>query len=81
MVPPVGIEPTLLAEPDFESGASTSSTTGAREGFYIAGIGVRQQLMAGLRVPSTPLRLRTLGVRRLLRGAPVRSLLCFRLCP
>jgi hypothetical protein len=29
MVPPVGIEPTLLSEPDFESGASTSSTTGA----------------------------------------------------
>ena len=27
----VGIEPTLLSEPDFESGASTSSTTGARE--------------------------------------------------
>ncbi len=29
MVPPVGLEPTLLAEPDFESGASTNSTTGA----------------------------------------------------
>jgi hypothetical protein len=29
VVPPVGIEPTLLSEPDFESGASTSSTTGA----------------------------------------------------
>lgn len=28
-MPPVGIEPTLLSEPDFESGASTSSTTGA----------------------------------------------------
>jgi len=26
----VGIEPTLLAEPDFESGASTNSTTPAR---------------------------------------------------
>ena len=26
----VGIEPTLLSEPDFESGASTSSTTPAR---------------------------------------------------
>jgi hypothetical protein len=25
----VGIEPTLLSEPDFESGASTSSTTPA----------------------------------------------------
>ena len=30
MVPEVGIEPTLLSEPDFESGASTSSTTRAR---------------------------------------------------
>jgi hypothetical protein len=27
----VGLEPTLLAEPDFESGASTSFTTPARE--------------------------------------------------
>ena len=32
MVPPVGIEPTLLSEPDFESGASTNSTTGAPRG-------------------------------------------------
>jgi hypothetical protein len=30
MVPPVGLEPTLLAEPHFECGASTNSTTGAR---------------------------------------------------
>lgn len=29
MVRVVGIEPTLLSEPDFESGASTSSTTPA----------------------------------------------------
>ena len=29
VVPPVGLEPTLLSEPDFESGASTNSTTGA----------------------------------------------------
>ncbi len=29
MVRAVGIEPTLLTEPDFESGASTSSTTPA----------------------------------------------------
>ena len=34
MVPRVGIEPTLLSEPDFESGASTSSTTEAREQHY-----------------------------------------------
>ncbi len=29
MVRVVGVEPTLLAEPDFESGASTNSTTPA----------------------------------------------------
>jgi hypothetical protein len=34
LVPEVGIEPTHLAVPDFESGASTSSTTRARAGFY-----------------------------------------------
>ena len=33
-MPRVGIEPTLLAEPDFESGASTSSTTEARKHNY-----------------------------------------------
>src|SRR5690606_2707246 len=32
VVPVVGLEPTLLAEPDFESGASTNSTTPARPG-------------------------------------------------
>ena len=31
LVRAVGIEPTLLSEPDFESGASTSSTTPATE--------------------------------------------------
>ena len=30
MVRAVGIEPTLLSEPDFESGASTSFTTPAK---------------------------------------------------
>gem|GEM_PF-3343114 len=30
MVRVVGLEPTLLAEPDFESGASTNSTTPAK---------------------------------------------------
>jgi hypothetical protein len=30
MVPRVGLEPTLLSELDFESSASTNSTTGAR---------------------------------------------------
>jgi hypothetical protein len=29
VVPPAGIEPALLSEPDFESGASTSSAKGA----------------------------------------------------
>jgi hypothetical protein len=30
MVPGVGVEPTLLSEPDFESGASANSATRAR---------------------------------------------------
>ena len=30
MVRVVGVEPTLLSEPDFESGASTNSTTPAQ---------------------------------------------------
>ena len=30
LVPGVGVEPTLLAEPDFESGASANSATRAR---------------------------------------------------
>ena len=34
LVPRVGIEPTLLAEPDFESGASTNFTTEALAEFY-----------------------------------------------
>ena len=34
LVPRVGIEPTLLAEPDFESGASTNFTTEASAEFY-----------------------------------------------
>ena len=29
LVPPAGIEPALLSEPDFESGASTNSAKGA----------------------------------------------------
>ena len=38
MVRAVGLEPTLLSEPDFESGASTSSTTPAsRTGVRPAG--------------------------------------------
>ena len=34
MVRVVGLEPTLLAEPDFESGASTNSTTPAWRPVY-----------------------------------------------
>ncbi len=36
MVPLVGLEPTHLAVPDFESGASTNFTTGARAAPIIA---------------------------------------------
>ena len=32
LVPPVGLEPTCLAAADFESAASTNSTTGASRG-------------------------------------------------
>ena len=39
MVPRVGLEPTLLSELDFESSASTNSTTGARlGGQYLNGL-------------------------------------------
>jgi hypothetical protein len=41
MVPVEGIEPTLLAEHDFESCASTSSATRALSPFYIFGPGAR----------------------------------------
>ena len=34
LVPREGIEPSLLSEPDFESGASTNSTTSARDRYY-----------------------------------------------
>lgn len=36
MVPRAGIEPALLSEPDFESGASTNSANGARIPFGVA---------------------------------------------
>ena len=44
MVRAVGVEPTLLSEPDFESGASTSFTTPAhfaspRRVVFLAGVG------------------------------------------
>ena len=34
VVPPVGLEPTPLSGPDFESGASTNFTTGAADAGY-----------------------------------------------
>lgn len=33
LVPPAGIEPALLSEPDFESGASTNSAKGAHPAY------------------------------------------------
>ena len=36
LVPLAGLEPALLAEPDFESGASTDSATGASGGIILA---------------------------------------------
>ena len=35
MVPPVGLEPTHLTVLDFESSASTNSTTGALQGLWV----------------------------------------------
>ena len=40
MVPRVGLEPTLLSELDFESSASTNSTTGACNEALIAKVAV-----------------------------------------
>ena len=48
MVPRVGIEPTLLAEPDFESGASTNFTTEARTEFYQNSAAVQRLRMRAL---------------------------------
>ncbi len=45
----VGIEPTLLSEPDFESGASTSSTTPATGPHYSDGFFAVNCLMHILR--------------------------------
>ena len=46
LVPRVGIEPTLLSEPDFESGASTNFTTEARRS--PAGAGNASRIIADL---------------------------------
>jgi hypothetical protein len=52
MVPVEGIEPPLLAEHDFESCASTSSATRARQkpkpAFYIVAVAARQKEFADL---------------------------------
>lgn len=54
LVPPAGIEPALLSEPDFESGASTNSAKGARvrltgaNGGTIVAVFVRSNAFFGL---------------------------------
>ncbi len=50
IVPRVGIEPTLLAEPDFESGASTNSATEAFQNFKI-----NRRILNPARLPIPPL--------------------------
>jgi hypothetical protein len=45
MVRAVGIEPTLLAEPDFESGASTNSTTPAMGVSYSQRLVIRKLIL------------------------------------
>ena len=45
MVRAVGIEPTLLAEPDFESGASTNSTTPAMDVSYSQRLAIRKLIL------------------------------------
>jgi hypothetical protein len=52
MVPEVGLEPTHLAVPDFESGASTNSTTRALEKPYSGVAGLRQPGRRALRIDS-----------------------------
>jgi hypothetical protein len=56
LVRAVGIEPTLLAEPDFESGASTSSTTPASACAYNASVTGcnRKGVWAMSNIPSQP---------------------------
>src|SRR3546814_16583060 len=51
MVRAVGIEPTLLAERDFESRASTNSTTPALRHAYTVAIKDRKSDVSGKRVP------------------------------
>jgi hypothetical protein len=68
LVRAVGIEPTLLAEPDFESGASTSSTTPAtyfRIAATVAFAKQRELLLARFDFSS---KLRTSGYRFTLGG-------------
>ena len=51
MVPRVGLEPTRLAAPDFESGASTNSTTEARgKGIIVQTTAVRQPSTVSIRI-------------------------------
>ena len=53
MVPLAGLEPALLAEPDFESGVSTNSTIEAWECRYIGGgVAVNGEMAVAARWPS-----------------------------
>ena len=54
MVPRVGIEPTLLSEPDFESGASTNFTTEARETHYTREFGLSPFILSAHERKSAP---------------------------
>jgi hypothetical protein len=67
----VGIEPTLLSEPDFESGASTNSTTPAMRFSYNVAIKLRNVKSASLpqSASETP---RGLGPKRFSIGSPGR---------
>ena len=72
MVPRVGIEPTLLSEPDFESGASTNFTTEAREQHYTLPRNMRSatELLQILRVLTLPKRMLRVPLLSLRGNAP-----------
>ena len=53
MVPLAGLEPALLAEPDFESGVSTNSTIEAwKRGYTGGGVAVNGEMAVAARWPS-----------------------------
>jgi hypothetical protein len=62
VVPRVGLEPTLLSELDFESSASTNSTTGARlGGQFLNGLACECNQIFCNFLQETPAKLRALG--------------------